>query len=78
MLDTTTPFYITVKDGDNRVPIQYIPPQTSRFLVGVSVNPAHDIKAIIPLFQEKIAQYVVRLATCLLLPSLILAGYNSF
>ena len=78
MLDTTNPFCIAVKDGNNRVPIQYIPPQTSRTLVGVSVNLAHDIKVIIPLFQEKIAQYIVRLATCLLLLSLILAGYNSF
>ena len=78
MLDTTNPFCITVKDGDNRVPIQYIPHQTSRTLVGVSVNLAHNVKVIIPLFQEKIAQYVARLATCPLSPSLILAGYNSF
>ena len=78
MLDTTNPFCITVKDGDNRVPIQYIPPQTLRTLVGVLVNLAHDVKVIIPLFEEKIAQYVARLATYPLLPSLILAGYNSF
>ena len=78
MLDTATPFCIIVKDRDNRVPIQYIPPQTSRTLVGVSVNLAHNVKVIIPLFQEKIAQYVARLPTCPLSPSLILAGYNSF
>ena len=78
MLDTKNSFCIIVKDGDNRVPIQYIPPQTLRTLVGVLVNLAHDVKAIISLFQEKIAQYVARLATYSLLPSLILAGYNSF
>ena len=67
-----------MKERDKRVPIQSFPPQISRTLVGVSVNPAHNVKAVVPEFQEKIAQYIARLATYPLFPSQILAGHNFF
>ena len=77
-LDSINQLFITVKKGDKRFPIQNIPPQTSRTLVGVLVNPTQTLKAAVPVFQEKIIQHIARLATCPLLPSQILAGYDFF
>ena len=61
-----------------RTPITYILPQISRILVGVEVNPAHDMKLVIPIFQDKISQFITRLHTCKLALMMILQGYQAF
>ena len=46
---------ITINKDGVKAPITCIPPQTSRTLVGVEVNLAHDIKLVIPIFQDKMS-----------------------
>ena len=63
---------ITINKDGVKIPITCIPPQISRILVGVEVNLAHDMKSVIPMFQDKMSQFIARLYTCKLALMIIL------
>ena len=67
-----TRFEITINKDGVRIFITYIPPQTLRTLVFIEVNHTHNTKYVIPMFQEKINQYIARINMCKLAPMIIL------
>ena len=71
-LEKDMEFEIIINKDRVRTPIKYIPPQESRRLVGVEVNPIHNTRSIELMFENKISQYIARLYTCKLALMMIL------
>ena len=67
-----TQFQMTIKQGNDRVLIKFVPPQKSRVLLGVEVTPFYDINLVHETYRKKINQYIIKLLPMNLSPLLLL------
>ena len=79
MLSTLhTPYLINVTSNGTHHPLEFIPPNETRTLVGAAVNPANETKQIISLFQDKVAALTTTLNSLHMSPCDILLGYKVY
>ena len=78
MLKKAMLFQLTIKQGNKRVPIKFVPPQKLRVLVRVEVILLHNIKSVLETYKLKVNQFIAKLHSINLSPSLILQGYQAF
>ena len=69
---------MTIKQGNKRVLIKYIPPQKLRVLVGVEITPSHDSDPVHETHKGKVNQCIVKLRPMNLSPLLLLQEYKAY